>query len=242
MLCALAVRVLLTQEPPSVEEVRKNIYQAVREVRRYRETWLLSTSESTLQPLTIRRWLDGPRYRQEVLVEKKTLFAAGHDGTVGWFVSNESKQFVEKREPNRRFDAPYALGAVPDLGEFAVGFVSPYDLDFRANPSFKVQGFTEITVNGIPLRRLDALSRKSAVSFVKLQLHLDKEGWLLTRLVINGKRDNGSRFWQEFRLIDRKFGVPMNADLFHLAPETVKGFERIDAPLDAPLMGGAGGG
>lgn len=246
MVPALIVTLLARQDNSvtvgSVEEVRKNIYRAVREVRNYRETWLLTTSDLKLRPLTIRRWLDGERYRQEVSVDRKLLFAAGHDATIGWFVSHENRQYVEKREPNSRFEAPYALGAVPDMGEFQVGFVSPYDLDFRANPPFKLQAFQLVQLNGLPARRLDALSRKNPLSYVNLQIHVDQEGWLITRLVINGRRDNGTRFWQEFRLTDRKFGVAMNSEMFHLAPETVKGYERLDAPLDAPLPKGSGSG
>jgi hypothetical protein len=233
MITTLLALGALMQDPPSVEEIRRNVYKAVREVRRYRETWMLTTSEPGFQPMTIRRWLDGPRYRQEVAVDGRTLFAAGHDGTIGWFVSHENKQFVERRETNKRFDAPYELGPVPEIGEFKLGFVSPYDLDFRANPNWKVQRFTDATVNGLPVRRLDAASKRSGVSYINLMLHLDREGWLLTRVVVNGRRESGERFWQELRLTDREFGAKVDQALFHLDASTVSGYTRLEKnPMD----------
>lgn len=220
-------------EPPSVEEVRREVYKAVREVRRYRETWLVTTSNLSLRPMTIKRWLDGPRYRQEVQADGRVIFAAGHDGTVGWFVSHEQKQFAEKKIENRKFSAPYELGPVPEVGEFKLGFVSPYDLDYRANPNWRVQSITESKVNGLPVRRLDASSKRSDKAFVNLQLMLDQEGWLLTRVVVNGRKEDGSRFWQELRLIDREFGARMDGELFALKPSLVVGYERVEKnPMD----------
>lgn len=228
MISAVLLLAAVRQEPPSVEDVRQNVYKAVREVRRYRETWLLSTSEKEVRPMTIKRWLDGPRYRQEISIDGRQIFAAGHDGTTGWFVSHENKQFLERREPNIRFDAKYEYGAVPEVGEFKMGFVSPYDLEFRANPNWKVSGFTEVKVNGIPLRRLDASRKRSDKSFVNLSLLIDQEGWLLNRVVVNGKRENGTRFWQELRLTERQFGAPMDQALFHLDGATVSGYTRLE--------------
>jgi hypothetical protein len=233
MIQLLGLVALAQSELPSVEDVRKHLYEAVRKVRRYRETWLLTTSEPNFQPVTIKRWLDGPRYRQEVQSGGKLLFAAGHDGTFGWFVSHENRQFVERREPNKRFEAPYELGPVPDPGQFKLGFVSPYDLDFRAYPNWIVNRFTDATVGKLPVRRLDATSRRSDTSYINLQLLLDREGWLVTRVVVNGRREEGGRFWQEIRLIDREFGATMDAELFHLEAAKVAGYERLERnPLD----------
>ncbi|MGV3616846.1 MAG: hypothetical protein ACO1SV_16085 [Fimbriimonas sp.] len=233
MVASLVALSLLVQDPPSVEDVRKNVYRAVREIRRYRETWLLSTSEKDVRPMTIKRWLDGPRYRQEILIDGRQIFAAGHDTTTGWFVSHENKQFVERREPNRKFDAPYELGPVPEVGEFKLGFVSPYDLDFRANPNWKVERLVEAKVNNLPVRRLDAVSKRSDLRYVNLSLQMDQEGWLLTRVVVNGRREDGTRFWQELRLTDRQFGAPMDQELFHLAASSVAGYTRLEKnPLD----------
>lgn len=228
MISAAVLLLAVTQDPPSVEDIRKNVYKAVREIRRYRETWLLTTSEKEVRPMTIKRWLDGPRYRQEITIDGRNIFAAGHDGTTGWFVSHENKQFLERREANQRFDASYEYGAVPEIGEFKMGFVSPYDLEFRASPNWKVSSFTEAKVNGLPVRRLDATSKKSGASFVNLSLLMDQEGWLLSRVVVNGRRENGTRFWQELRLTERQFGAPMDQALFHLDASTVSGYTRLE--------------
>lgn len=228
MISTVLLLAAVRQDPPSVEDVRQNVYKAVREIRRYRETWLLSTSEKNVRPMTIKRWLDGPRYRQEITIDGQRIFAAGHDGTTGWFVSHENKQFLERREPNIRFDAKYEYGAVPEVGEFKMGFVSPYDLEFRANPNWKVNAFTESKVNGLPVRRLDATSKRSDKSFVNLSLLLDQEGWLLSRVVVSGRREDGTRFWQELRLTERQFGSAMDQALFHLDASSVSGYLRLE--------------
>lgn len=233
MTASLMCLILTQQNTPSVEDVRQKVYEAVRAVRKYREVWILTTSEPKFKPITIRRWLDGERYRQEVQSEGRLLFAAGHDGTMGWFVSHENRQFVERKETNKRFSAAYEYGPVPDLGQFSLGFVSPYDLDFRANPNFKVERFSEAKVDGIPSRRLEAVSQKGNQSYIKLQIVLDQEGWLLKRVVVSGKRETGERFWQEMRLIDREFGAKMDAGLFHLEAASVLGYQRLEkSPLD----------
>lgn len=228
------------RELPSVEDVRKNVYRAVREVRKYSEEWTLTSSDKNTVPMTVKRWLDGDRYRQEVSAGSKLLFAAGHDSVTAWFVSFENKQFMEHAEPNRRFSAPYEIAAVPEVGEFNVGFVSPYDLDFRANPGFKATAFTDATLGGVPMRRLDAISKKSALSYVTLTVYLDKEGWLLNRVQIGGRKEDGTRFWQDLRLKERRFGAPMTAALFHLDASTVTGFERVDRDARPPTDGPAG--
>lgn len=233
MLGIVPIFALIKQDPPSVEDLRRSVYAAVREVRRYREVWLLSTSEPGFHPITIKRWLDGPRYRQEVSSDGRVLFAAGHDGVNGWFVSHENRQFVERKEANKRFDAPYEYGPVPDLGQFSLGFVSPYDLDFRANPNWKVERFVDVQVDKKPMRRLEAVSKKSDLSFIKLQVLVDREGWLLNRVVVNGRRESGERFWQEMRLIDREFGAKMDTELFQLKANGLGGYDRLERnPLD----------
>lgn len=237
-LVALVALLTSPASAPTIEEVRKNMHVAARELRGYMDAWEVTTSKDAEQKVRFFRWLNGEKVRQDVHIGGSVVASFGHDGKNAWFIQHPEKKFGIAPMPNTTFTDAYEPFDFQDDdeepsegGKMALQFTTPYDLTFASKPDFELLALEDAEDEGKPVRKMTARASQTISRFLDLELTLERDRWLPLRLEIKGKSE-ADEFTIKFHMIRRDLENKPEPNWFELDRSKVAGYEEVPPNAD----------
>lgn len=168
-------------ETPKWEEILRNIHRDIRTEKGIQEEWDFqgTSKDGETVGLGIKRWMDGPRFRQEVSYEGDLFMAGASDGARYWIAFSGHKCYLWDSPPEDPVKDKWTPPPPPDPGDNTVNVSvsNGYDLVIRLSPAPTITKVEE--VDGERRVRATLVSPEQTMNLV---LHFEKEKWLLKEM------------------------------------------------------------
>lgn len=221
---ALALVFMVPQaEPPKWGDVLGYIHRDIRTEKGVHEEWELSGQSKTgeVSGMKIKRWMDGPRFRQEISFESNLVMAGASDGARYWLAFPGAGCYLWDVAPQNPTKEEWKGTPKSDPDEYSVNVTvaNGYDLIIRLNPEPVVTKVEEVDGE----RRVHA-TMKGKERQMNLILRFEKEKWVLKDL--SGKSAEGETMLS-FKRTQSLRGQTFESNLFALDDKIVKDLREL---------------
>lgn len=220
------------QEPPKWNDILSNMHRDIRTTKGVYEEWTLSgtSRDGETSTGTMRRWLDGKRFRHDLESEGKVQMAFASDGVRMWTAIRPSGYYLWNDELQDPFSEKWEAPKEPPVTEptMNVGFSNAYDVVIRILPPPTVTKYEEVDGE----RRVTAVTKLEDREF-NLVLRFEKDKWLLRE--ITGKSSTGPSALS-FKCTKALRDQTFSANVFALDAKATEGLEEATGETKEALL------
>lgn len=220
------------------EEVLGYAHRDIRTLKGVYEEWSMKarSRDGEEKEATMRRWMDGKAFRQEIEADGTVQMAVCSDGTKMWTAVRPSGFFVWHDKPFDPLSEKWE-GLDKPTGEEStmnIGMNNAYDLVVRLNPVPVVTKVEEVDGE----RRVHATVKMNDRE-MNLVLHFEKEKWLFKQ--VEGKATVGDSYLT-FRRTKALRDQTFESNVFALDAKIVEGLQELTGEQRNEFLKAIGGG
>lgn len=223
LLCFAPLQEPAAKPIPKWEDILGWAHRDIRTMKGVYEEWSLKAKsrDGEAQEATMRRWMDGKAFRQEIDSGGKTQLATASDGVKMWTAVRASGFFVWHTKPFDPLGEKWK-GVGKPVGEEAkmnVGMSNAYDVVVNLNPIPEVTKVEEVEGE----RRVHAVVKMDDRT-MNLVLHFEKEKWLFKE--VEGKVTVGDSYLS-FRRTKALRDQTFESNVFALDSKAIEGLQEL---------------